>query len=187
MGDSRGVMLNMPGNLNSDLVRKNRLHLTPTWNSARGQALVEVAFLLPMLLLLTVGVIEVGRFSYVAILVGNAARAGTAYGSRSLGLSADTPGITNAVLNDFQNNGQVRGNLTVTSSNTCGCDNGTTVTPDTVSACSPTGLPPTCATGHWVVTLHVQASGSVNSIFHFPGIPSSLALSRTSTMRVAQN
>ena len=46
-----------------------------------------------------------GRYAYISILVGNAARAGAGYGAQSLAQSVDTAGITTAVDNDFQNNG----------------------------------------------------------------------------------
>ena len=39
-----------------------------------GQSLLEIALLLPFLLLLTIGIIEVGRYAYISVLVGNAAR-----------------------------------------------------------------------------------------------------------------
>src|ERR1700756_3771883 len=87
-----------------------------------GQTLLEIALLLPMLVLLALGVIEFGRYGYIGILVANAARAGTAYGTQTLPQSVDTTGITNAAKNDFKSNGQLPANLTVTSSVVCGCD-----------------------------------------------------------------
>src|SRR5580692_10049080 len=73
-----------------------------SWRSDSGQSLIEVALLLPLLLLLLVGTIEIGRFAYYAILVANSARAGAQYGSQSLVTSADTAGITTAAKNDGQ-------------------------------------------------------------------------------------
>ena len=87
--------------------RKSRLR------SQRGQSLVEVALLTPLLLSLMVGTIEMGRYAYLSILVGNAARAGAAYGSQSLALSVDGTGILTAATNDFQNNGPSGGVLAV--------------------------------------------------------------------------
>ena len=71
--------------------------------------MLEVALLLPVLLILALGVIELGRYMYISILVGNAAHAGAAYGAQSLPLSVDTTGIQTAADNDFQNNGQNTG------------------------------------------------------------------------------
>jgi Flp pilus assembly protein TadG len=156
----------------------------------RGQALVEFAFLLPALLLLLIGVIEIGRYAYIFILVGNAARAATAYGAQSLPLSADTTGITAAAVADFQSNGQDPAKLQVPAANqvtTCGCDSsGSVVTAN----CDPSvnTSAGTCPGGaHWVVTLSVTAQGTFTSLFGYPGLPASLQVSRTSSMRVAQN
>jgi Flp pilus assembly protein TadG len=146
-----------------------------------GQALVELALMLPFLVLLMLGGIEIGRYAYLAILVGNAARVGTAYGVQSLPQSVDTIGITAAAQNDFKNNGQVSTNLSVSSSVVCGCDSAGTVTSQ---ACIATGAGTCPAGAHWVVVLSVTASGSFPSIFGFPLIPSPIALSRSSSMRV---
>lgn len=151
-----------------------------------GQSLVEVALLTPILLALLVGGIELGRYAYLGILVGNAARAGAAYGAQSLPQSVDTTDIQTAADNDFQNNGQDVSALTVTSTTSCGCDNGGTTTSAVCSTTSNTTAG-TCAAGHWVVMVSVTASGTFNSIFSYPGIPKSITVSRTSTIRVTQD
>jgi Flp pilus assembly protein TadG len=160
--------------------------------SPSGQSLLEVALLMPMLLALLLGSIEMGRYAYISILVGNAARAGAAYGAQNLAQSVDTAGIQTAADNDFQNNGQNTGNLSVSSSTSCGCDSNGTITGD---ACSTIANPtagicgtstnPT-ASGHWVVMVSVTASGTFNALFNYPGIPRPLTVSNTATLRVAQ-
>jgi Flp pilus assembly protein TadG len=150
-----------------------------------GQSLVEVALLTPILLALLVGGIELGRYAYLSILVGNAARAGAAYGAQSLPQSVDTTDIQTAADNDFQNNGQNINKLTVTSTTSCGCDSGGTVTSASCSVTANTSAG-TCAAGHWVVMVQVTASGTFDSLFSYPGIPSSITVSKTSTLRVAQ-
>ena len=147
-----------------------------------GQSLVEVAIMLPFLLVLSLGVIEMGRFMYIGILVGNAARAGAAYATESLVASVDTTGITNAADNDFASNGQNTANLNVTSSVSCGCDSAGTIT---TAACTGTGAG-VCASGAWAVTVTVTTSGTFNSLFNYPGIPSSITVSRAAVMRVNQ-
>jgi Flp pilus assembly protein TadG len=149
--------------------------------SQSGQSLVEVALLTPILLALLIGGIELGRYAYLSILVGNAARAGAAYGAQSLPQSVDTADIQAAADNDFQNNGQ----LNVSSTTSCGCDDAGTVTS---ASCNITANPTagTCAAGHWVVMVAVTASGTFNALFGYPGIPSSITVSKTSTLRVAQ-
>ena len=151
-----------------------------------GQSLIEVALMLPFLLLLMIGVIELGRYAYIGILVGNAARAGAEYGIQSNVTSVDTVGIKNAAVNDFVSNGQPGSSLTVTSSISCGCDSGGTfTTAGCTAATNPTAG--SCAAGHWVVVLSVTASGTFNSLFNYPGIPSPIALSRVAAMRVNVN
>lgn len=164
--------------------------------SQSGQTLVEVALLLPLLVLSALGVIEIGRYAYMSILVGNAARAGAAYGAQNGGDSVDTAGITTAADNDFQNNGQNVNQLTVTSVVSCGCDNAGTVTVDfaTAAGCSDAtnpGLPavisacvPPTGSGHWVAMVAVTGSGTFNTLFHTSLIPTSISISKTATMRV---
>jgi Flp pilus assembly protein TadG len=171
---------------------KQTLRSTPSRagisSSQSGQALIEMAFVVPMLLLLLLGVIEIGRYAYIAILVGNAARAGADYGAQSRTL--DTVGIQNAAYYDFAGskngtppptNGQAYSNLTVASSQSCGCDSGGTVTS---YACSKD--PDSCPAGsRWVVFVSVTASGSFNGLFNYPGIPKKLVISRTAVIPVA--
>jgi len=153
-----------------------------------GQALIEFAIVLPFLLIMALGVIEFGRYAYIGILVGNAARAGTAYGAQSLPLSSDTAGITAAAQADYQNNGQNPALLqTSNQSTTCGCYSGGAV----VTAICDTQTNPTAGTctggAHWVVTLSVTATGQFPSLFNYPGIPTPITITRASSMRVAQN
>jgi Flp pilus assembly protein TadG len=170
-------------------VKKSRIQTSQAGGILRsqsGQSLVEVALLTPVLLALLIGGIELGRYAYIAILIGNAARAGAGYGAQSLVQSVDTTGIKAAADNDFQSNGQNVSKLTVTSSTSCGCDNGGTTT-SAVCTTTANASAGTCAAGHWVVTVSVTASGTFNSLFSYPGIPTSIALSKTSTMRVDQD
>jgi Flp pilus assembly protein TadG len=128
-------------------------------------------------------VIELGRYSYISILVGNAAHAGAVFGAQNLVQSANAAAIQTAATNDFNDNANDTQNLKLTSVTptlTCGCDNAGTVT---TAACSG-GTAGTCSTGHWVVTLAVTATGTFHSLFKYPGIPASITVSRTSTMRV---
>ena len=148
-----------------------------------GQSLLELSFLLPFLLLLTVGIIEIGRYAYISVLVGNAARAGAAYGAQGLAQSVDVAGITAAANNDFQSNGYSGLQLSPAPTDTCQCDNLGTLT----SAVSCTGSSAgTCSSGHWIVTLNVTATGTFNSMFRYPGIPRSITLTSTAKMRVTQ-
>jgi Flp pilus assembly protein TadG len=153
--------------------------------SPSGQSLLEVALLTPMLLALLLGVIEMGRYAYISILVGSAARAGAAYGAQNLVLSVDRIGIQTAADNDFQNNGQNTGSLTISSAVSCGCDANGTIS-GAICAAQFNSTAGSCTTGHWVVMVSVTASGTFNSLFNYPGIPKTLTVSNTATLRVAQ-
>lgn len=61
----------------------------------RGQSLVELAISMPLLLLLMLGTIDMGRVFFDYIDMRNAAVEGATYGSRK---PADTAGITAAVM-----------------------------------------------------------------------------------------
>lgn len=176
-----------------------------------GQSLIEVAMMLPFLLLLALGIIELGRFAYDGILVGNAAHAGAFYGAH-LNTAMNTTGIQQAAVNDFQSNGQPTSVLTVNSHTECGCDSaGTILAPSGYTlqtACDPpagTSTPPSSLcpiSSRWAITVSVTATANFCSIFNVswgnvwslpgscPGGSSSapganpLTVSRTSTMRV---
>jgi Flp pilus assembly protein TadG len=138
-----------------------------------GQSLVELALILPLLLLLLVGIIEIGRFSYYSILVANAARAGAQYGAQSLITAADVAGIRAAAHNDGLPS------LAVTPRQLCGC------TGATLGACST--IAPTCVLpDHPLVYVQVTATHRFPSLFNYPGLPASLRLTSTEKMRVAQ-
>ena len=61
----------------------------------RGQSIVELAFALPLLLLIMLGTIDVGRVFFDYIQLRNAVREGAGYGAK---MPADTAGIKNYVL-----------------------------------------------------------------------------------------
>lgn len=165
--------------------------------SERGQSLLEVAFLTPLLLALVIGVIEIGRYAYFAIQVGNAARAGAAYGSEGItqaSCSTSPCGIQCAAYNDYygETTCQNPNGLSVTVSQLCACDTGGALSNQT-SACSTQANPgigntiAACSTsgGHWVGMIAVTASGQYHSLFSYPGIPTPITITRTATIRVA--
>ena len=161
--------------------------------SQSGQSLVELALLTPLLMIMLIGIAEMGRYAYFAMLVGNAARAGAAWGAQSPGASSDQGDIATVANNDFQNGANLAG-LTVTSTNLCTCDNGGSFTsaptnPLCFAATNPSAG--TCTTGHWVILVQVTAAGTFSPMFKYSGglfgilkIPS-LTFSSTATQRVA--
>jgi len=158
----------------------------PFWKrfaGERGTNLIEMALLTPVLLLLVLGAIEIGRYAGLSILVANAARSGAQYGAQNLVTAADNAGITSAATEDTENTpgGQSLANLSVTSQPVCGCSaDGLT------NGQCPTTNVPSCGTGPFLVYVQVTATGTFNSLFGYPGIPSSITVSRTAEMPVAQ-
>jgi len=71
--------------------RRNPLRLRRRNDAKSGQGIVELALSLPLLLLLMLGTIDIGRVFYDYVQLRNAVREGAGYGSR---MPTDTAGIT---------------------------------------------------------------------------------------------
>jgi Flp pilus assembly protein TadG len=141
-----------------------------------GTSLVEFALLLPILLILLLGIIEIGRYAEMSILVTNAARAGVQYGAQNLANAADLQGIQTAASNDAPAAVQ---QSQVSTSYMCLCT-GTGGNPG--GTCPAACVPP----GQEIVYLTVTTAGTYTSLFRYPGIPSPVTLTGTAQMRVAQ-
>ena len=145
------------------------------WRSERGAALVEAALVLPLLLLIVVGTIDFGRVMYALLAVQGAARAGASYGAQSNIKAFDTDGIRNAATTAAADTS----GFTVTapaagSTPTCKCWNGSTES--AMAACTST------CTG--TIRLYVTVTGQKTfTTAGYPGIPSSLTITRSVTMR----
>jgi Flp pilus assembly protein TadG len=148
-----------------------------------GAALVELALLVPFLLLLFIGAIDFGRAYYVGLQVANAAHAGAEYGSQ---YPSDTPGITSAAQNAVPN----LPTLTVQAPTYgCECSDGSSYT----ASCT---ISPTCtATGNRgtnvVNVVTVTTSAVYRMIVPWPAIPapynfagpSTITFTRSATIR----
>ena len=150
----------------------------------RGQALIETAFAIPLLLTLILGAAEFARFAYAAIEVSNAANAAVDYGASSHAAAGDwslsgstySGGIVNAAVADA---GNLSG-LNVTSiSQSCSCSN-SSFTP---SSCSDNS---TCESNNtsMVETLTVTTQATFDPLIYLPGIPRSIGLSGQATRTV---
>jgi TadE-like protein len=142
----------------------------------RGQSIAEFAMVLPLLLLLLVGTIEIGRFAYYGIEVQSAARAAVQYGVQSLAASKDTAGLQQAAHNDAPD----ITNLQVNPSNTCACSD----SPGTFVGCPLKSTD--CPAGHPVVFVQVDTSADISPLFNYPGISSKFKATGRAIMRVAQ-
>jgi Flp pilus assembly protein TadG len=141
-----------------------------------GQNLVEMALVAPLLALMLVGAVDLGRAFYFAIQVKAAAHAGATYGSQ---YPTDTTGMKTAADDNAQN---IKGLTSYTSSASWGCEcwDGTNKT--AAATCSTT--PPTCTT-NTVYYVTVTVSGTYSTLIPWPGIPATIPLSETVVMRSA--
>lgn len=155
--------------------------------NAKGQAggaLVEFAITLPLLMLLLIGLIEIGRLAYFGIQVTNAARAGAEYGALSFP-NTSPANMQVAAQKDGQNS---VANVSATAHYVCACWNPAsgTLTPSspTVAGCSA----PCSTGGHLVTYAHVSVSGTVHPLFNYGalGLPDHWDVTRAATIRVLQ-
>lgn len=144
-----------------------------------GQALVELALVLPLLLLLLLAALDLGRLAYLAIEVSNASRAGALYGSQTYGTALNSAQIKVAAQADTEVTLK-----NVTQGLTCRCSNWGFDAPDRDPCTSASA--PNCGSQAWLVTnLWVTASVDYSPWFPYLGIPGN-TLSRKVSMRVGQ-
>ena len=129
---------------------------TPHRGSERRTAVaaVELAVLLPFLAFIFVVTVDFSRIFYDSLILNNCARNGALYGCANPANSLDTTGIQNAALADASNL-----NPTPTVTSTTG----------------------TNSDGNYV---QVTVTWTFQTITNYPGIPSTITLTRTVQMRV---
>lgn len=144
--------------------------------NGRGQALVELALLMPIFILLILGAAEFGRLAYAAIEVSNAARAGVAYGAQTHITASDGAGMTAAALADAPN----VSTISVSSvSNFCVCSTGGSLTCTNALASCP-------SPARVIEYVQVNTTANVNPLIHVPGLPNTFTLHGQAIMRVLQ-
>jgi Flp pilus assembly protein TadG len=151
-----------------------------------GQAFVELAFVVPVLILLLLGAVELGRLAYADIEVSNAARAGVAYAMQSNTKASDSTGIQNAAKQDapditgliVDNNGPPTLTCYCETAGVAAASSCTTINTGSVG-------PGACASPSIIVEyVQVNTSATIDTAFHFVGIPSSVTLQGLAIMRV---
>ena len=138
---------------------------------ARGVATVEMALMLPFLLLLMIGIIDVARVAFVGIAVANAASAGAFYGAQGPGYAVSTADILAAANADAQVSG-----MTITSSTYCEC---------------PDGSASTCVLGECDGErireyIQVDTQADWTPIFNYPGVPDSVTVRGQSILQISE-
>ncbi len=150
------------------MIRSHRYERTAT----RGQAAVELAFSVPLLIVLLLVVVEAGRICLVAVSLSSAARAGVQYGAQSLTTVSDTTGMQNAAKADAPNLTA----MIATGTYYCQCSDGS------ASTCLSTD----CASSHRLTYVKVATSATYTPIVNWPGIPTTTTLTSQAIMRVDQ-
>lgn len=135
-----------------------------------GQALVELALTMPLLILLLLGAVELGRVAFASIEVSNAARTAVQYGAMNGGAPGDAAGMLGAANSDAYDlissvewvNGYPQ--------HSCTCSDGTA----TPSDCSTASVD--CASSYVFDTVTVKVQATYNPLIHWPGSPGSYTL-----------
>jgi Flp pilus assembly protein TadG len=155
----------------------------------RGVSTVEVALMLPFLLLLLMGAVDFGQLFRMAIEVSNAARAGAQYGYQNSASQMDTPGMIAAAEDDAADVTTWGANV---ASYGCMCSDGTdqsqvgSSTSDSVTLCV---TPPASCTSRGTQLINyveVQTQATYTPLFPWPGLPSTITLNGNATYWAAQ-
>ncbi len=139
--------------------------------SDSGQAVLEIAFLLPVAMMFLVGIAEIGRYANACIVVGHAARAGVQYAAQNRVTASDDAKIVQAAEADAPE----FSNMTVTPSYYCTCADGSS------STCQPTD----CQGSRIIEYSKVDTEVDMQSLFRYPGFPQSYVIRGEAIMRVS--
>jgi Flp pilus assembly protein TadG len=151
--------------------------------SATGAALVELALILPILMMLLVGAADFARVFYYAMELTTAARAGAQCASYSSATADDSnaANIIAAAQNAAPNIAPITVTLSTPNPGVCQCaTNDGTGQPWVAVSCTST-----CVTGHMIETVTVQTQKTFTIISRFLPINRNITLTRSATLRVA--
>ena len=138
-----------------------------------GQSLVEFTLIVPILLVLLFGAIEIGRAAYYAIAVTNASRAAVQFGAQNYATADNTTGIKQAAVDDFGSPMLSLDNVTRSFFYTW--EDGTPADCGGADDCS----------GHLINRyLKVTTQLQLMPLIGFPGLPASFVLSGEADMRI---
>lgn len=146
-----------------------------------GGALVELALVMPVLVLVFVGTIDFGRVFNTSQALTDAARAGAQYGASSPARSGDFATMEATAVAATSTTG-----ITASASRLCQCANDTgTFTPTTTPNDCVSPVATSCPAGHLVVTVTVTTSKTFTTLMSggLPTFMRSLDLTRSATMR----
>jgi Flp pilus assembly protein TadG len=166
--------------------RRAREH---TIHGQRGSSVVELALVTPVLVGVLVGTVDFARVFYWDMALTTAARAGAQYGARNTTNASDSPGMKTAAVNAAQVDIASLSSSDITATCALKCEPDapadafyTLANPSGGSAC--TNPTPTCTGGnHLIWTVTVSATKPFSTLARYPGIPNTLAITRSVTMR----
>ena len=143
-----------------------------------GQALVETALTVPMLIVVLIGAAELARVAYMAIEVSNAASAAVRYGAQNGTTAVDSAGMELAATQDAFNLPSTAP-LHVTPTSACFCASAPSgsVTCTDETACTGTG-------DTMEKTLTVTTSATFDPLIHLPFLPRTFTLHGQAIQRV---
>lgn len=159
----------------------------PSWKRKHshrhgGQAIVEFALLLPLIVLLGLGVADFGRVFYYGIVVTNAARAGAQYGIRDH--YNDPDGMTAAAVADANLKAfQATGNSSTTNVPEASCFlRCPGSTGELAGGCTIANYN-SCGVEKPYVYVRVRTQYTFKTIVDYPGIPHEITLQAKSVMK----
>lgn len=135
-----------------------------------GQALIETAITLSLLVIMLIGAAEIARVAYASMQVVGAAKAAVQYGDIIITNANDTQGMQNAAAAEAP----LLPNLVTTPTLSCLCADGISCTSTSVL----------CAGSAPVQTLTVTTSASFDPLIHLPGLPNTFTLQGYAVQKV---
>jgi Flp pilus assembly protein TadG len=148
-------------------------------DSRRGNAAVELAIAVPVILAMVLGAIDFGRVHLEAMVVKNAATTGSFYGAQSVQYSTDSTGIQAAATGEA---GGIDG-YSVTNDIVCQClnangdyDSGETQASCGEADCGAYGVPR--------VYVRTRSQKTFSTLGWYPGVPQTTAMDMTGWVRV---
>ncbi len=139
------------------------------WRRQNGSSSVEMAAILPILVVISLGAVDLGRLFYDAISVANAARSGVSYGSLNKQRSKNLTKMQQFGVADATN---VQGEVTIIATRFCECTDGSSVD------CNES-----CDEGSKSTYVRVRATKTYQTMVPYPGIPGSIPLVRDAYMQ----
>ncbi|MEO5589049.1 MAG: TadE/TadG family type IV pilus assembly protein [Gemmatimonadaceae bacterium] len=142
--------------------------------SELGGAMVELAVVLPVLILIAIGVMDYGRVYAASVAISNAARAGAEYASQTPANSGDQTAVKQFTAQEGAEAGLVIAN--VVSNRVCRCSGSATQINCVTGTCG----------GYGAVQQfeEVIATRAVPLLLRYPGLPASITISRTAVFRI---